>query len=131
MSEFNKKNSSQVDDDSSDDEAPPPLTEEAAQPEEPAEDATCQNSEVTNKYQEAAKICQAALLHVESLCAPGATVLNICKAGDALLMEKTAAIFRGKNKAGKLMEKGISFPTCVSVNSIVCHCSPLETETQV
>ena len=45
--------------------------------------------------------------------------------------QKASATFRGKNKAGKLMEKGVAFPVCVSVNECVCHCSPLESDETV
>jgi hypothetical protein len=27
--------------------------------------------------------------------------------------------------------RGVAFPVCVSVNECVCHCSPLETDTNV
>ncbi|CAN0120255.1 unnamed protein product [Phaeothamnion confervicola] len=36
-------------------------------------------------------------------------------------------MFRGKVK-GKPIDKGVSFPTCVSVNECICHNNPLESE---
>jgi methionine aminopeptidase len=32
---------------------------------------------------------------------------------------------------GRTIEKGVAFPTCVSVNECVCHNSPLNSEAQV
>lgn len=95
------------------------------------EDSTLNNCEVITKYQEAAKIAQAVLAEVAALCVPGAKIVDICKHGDTSIETKTAAIFKGKNKAGKAILKGIAFPVCLSVNECVCHCSPLESEESV
>ena len=43
---------------------------------------------------------------------------------------KLAGIFKAK-KGGKTVDKGLSFPTCLSVNECVCHYSPLHSDTQV
>lgn len=48
-----------------------------------------------------------------------------------LTLQKASQTYRGKNKAGKLIEKGIAFPVCVSVNECVCHCSPLASDDTV
>jgi hypothetical protein len=47
------------------------------------------------------------------------------------ILQKTSLIFKNKNKAGKVVLKGIAFPVCLSVNEIVCHCSPLDSEDAV
>jgi methionine aminopeptidase len=47
------------------------------------------------------------------------------------LSQKTSAIFKNKNKAGKVILKGVAFPVCISVNEIICHCSPLESDDSV
>jgi methionine aminopeptidase len=44
--------------------------------------------------------------------------------GDKLIYEKLAQCYAKKKK----MEKGIAFPTCVSVNEICGHYSPLVTD---
>lgn len=61
----------------------------------------------------------------------GARVVDICRAGDDSITAKAALIFRGKAKDGKVIEKGVAFPVCVSVNECVCHCSPLESDDTV
>lgn len=85
------------------------------------------NSDVCTKYREAGKIANMALEGVITQCTAGAIVLNICKFGDAVVTKSCAGIYRAK-KNGQTVEKGIGFPTCISVNECVCHNSPLESE---
>ncbi|KAJ3408335.1 Ubiquitin carboxyl-terminal hydrolase 14 [Chytridiales sp. JEL 0842] len=53
--------------------------------------------------------------------APGVKVSHLCKLGDDYIMQQTSTVF---NKQ-KSIEKGIAFPTCVSVNEIVNNYSPI------
>mmetsp|Transcript_952 Transcript_952/g.1185 ORF Transcript_952/g.1185 Transcript_952/m.1185 type:complete len:404 (-) Transcript_952:578-1789(-) len=87
------------------------------------------NSDVTTKYKEASKIVNLALQGVIQQCTPGARIIDICKFGDSVIEQSCSQIFRSKSK-GKAIEKGIAFPTCISVNECVCHNSPLESEEQ-
>jgi len=65
-----------------------------------------------------------AMAEVVPLCKkPGTKVVTICQAGDALINKAVSGVY---NK-GKL-EKGVAFPTCISVNHVVGHYSPLEDE---
>lgn len=91
----------------------------------PQEDTSLSNPDVVTKYQEAAKICQAALLEVIGQCVPGAKIVEICRFGDELIEQKCSNVYKNKNKAGKHVLKGVAFPVCISVNECVCHCSPL------
>ena len=50
---------------------------------------------------------------------------------DGLIEQKTAAMYKNKSKTGKVILKGVAFPVCISVNECVCHCSPLESDTEV
>lgn len=45
----------------------------------------------------------------------------MCEAGDKLITEKLAKVYKGKK-----VEKGIAFPTCVSINNCCGHFSPLK-----
>lgn len=58
--------------------------------------------------------------------APGKTALELCKFGDQLVTLQAAKKFKSKKTL-----KGIAFPTCISVNEVVCHFSPLESEDPV
>jgi len=90
---------------------------------EDEEEDDLSNSDVCTKYREAAKIANLALQGVITQVTPGASIVNICKFGDDVVTRSTASIYRNKK-----IEKGIAFPTCVSVNECVCHNSPLESE---
>jgi methionine aminopeptidase len=57
----------------------------------------------------------------------GASTVALCKLGDELILKETAAVYN-KKVEGKTVDKGVGFPTCVSLNSIVCHNSPLASD---
>lgn len=59
-----------------------------------------------------AKVVQAAV--------PGAKIIDLCVLGDKSIEEGTAAVYN-KSK----FERGVAFPTCVSVNNCAGHFSPL------
>jgi curved DNA binding protein len=81
----------------------------------------CSNDQVVTKLRTCGDIVNAALQLAASMCVEGAKIATVCDAADALITEKCGAIY---NKP-KGIDKGIAFPTCVSVNQIVCHYSPL------
>ncbi|CAM9231003.1 unnamed protein product [Choristocarpus tenellus] len=85
------------------------------------------NSDVTTKYQEAAKICNLALQGLTQQCVPGAKINDLCKFGDTVILQRCSQIFRNKVK-GVAIDKGVAFPTCVSVNECVVNNCPLESE---
>lgn len=85
------------------------------------------NSDVCTKYREAGKIANLALHGLILQVKPGAKVLDLCKFGDTVIMQKCSTIYQKKVK-GKAIEKGVAFPTCVSLNECVCHNSPLESD---
>jgi len=80
--------------------------------------------EIVDKYKAAANIANQAVAYVASLCQPGASIYEICKAGDEFITNEAAKIF----VKAKKMQKGISFPTCISVNNVVGHFSPLSSD---
>jgi hypothetical protein len=87
------------------------------------------NSDVTTKYLEAAKISNLVLQEVIALCVPDASIIDICKHGDGRIIELVSNIYKNKkDKEGNPIEKGCAFPVCISVNEILCHCSPLVSE---
>lgn len=106
---------------------PEPATADEEDDEEAA--TSLSNSDVCTKYREAAKIANLALTGLVQQCEPGALVNELCKFGDQVITQKCETIFRGKVK-GKPIDKGVAFPTCVSVNECVCHNSPLESDAQ-
>lgn len=85
--------------------------------------------DVTTKYRTAGDIINKVLAKVVDLCVADADVAEICAEGDKMLEEETGKLYNKKVK-GRAIEKGIAFPTCVSVNEIVGHYSPFKGESR-
>lgn len=81
---------------------------------------------ILDKYKAAAQIANDALLKVISLCVPGADIYTVCQEGDKFMEEGLRKVFN--NKKSKKLERGIAFPTCISVNHIMGHYSPMQDE---
>ncbi|XP_047983645.1 ERBB-3 BINDING PROTEIN 1 [Salvia hispanica] len=84
--------------------------------------------EVVTKYKSAAEIVNKALQLVLSECKPKAKIVDLCEKGDTFIREQTANMYKNVKKK---IEKGIGFPTCISVNNTVCHFSPLASNESV
>jgi curved DNA binding protein len=80
------------------------------------------DQKLVTKYRRAGEIADAALKLVMSQCVPDAKIVDLCNAGDAYITEETGKCY---NKPAGI-EKGIGFPTCVSVNHVVGHYCPLD-----
>lgn len=74
-----------------------------------------------NKYQLAGGVANDAIAFVSGQIKAGKSVAELCEAGDKLINEKLATVYKGKK-----VEKGIAFPTCVSLNNCCGHFSPLK-----
>ncbi|KAL3622757.1 ERBB-3 BINDING PROTEIN 1 [Castilleja foliolosa] len=81
--------------------------------------------EVVTKYKSAAEIVNKALQLVLSECKPGALIVDLCEKGDAFIREQTGNVYKNVKKK---IERGVAFPTCISVNNTVCHYSPLASD---
>ncbi|EGD75598.1 proliferation-associated protein 2G4 [Salpingoeca rosetta] len=86
-----------------------------------------ENPEVLAKYEKAGEIASSVMRSLLAQCSAGAKVLDLCEKGDAMLTKELGSVYTGKVD-GKNVPKGISFPTCVSVNNCVCHNSPLKSD---
>lgn len=85
--------------------------------EEEEEDTTINNSDVVVRYKKAAAWCNETLQELIKETKPGVKVYELCRMGDDLIEKKLKTMFKGT-------EKGIGFPTCISLNNCVCHNSP-------
>ena len=54
----------------------------------------------------------------------GNKIVDVCAFGDTLIEKQCETQFK-KSK----IDKGVAFPTCLNVNNVVCHFSPLSTDT--
>lgn len=84
--------------------------------------------EVVTKYKLAAEIVNKALQLVLSDCKPKAKIVDLCEKGDAFIREQTGNMYKNVKKK---IERGVAFPTCVSVNNVVSHFSPLASDEAV
>ncbi|CAG8818183.1 32621_t:CDS:2, partial [Racocetra persica] len=85
---------------------------------------TVQNPDVVQKYQMAAELSNRVLKLVIDSAVDGARILDLCALGDKSIEDGVKNLFaKAKN-----ISKGIAFPTCVSVNHIICHFSPLSSD---
>ncbi|KAL8129408.1 hypothetical protein V2J09_018563 [Rumex salicifolius] len=84
--------------------------------------------EVVTKYKSAADIVNRALQLVLSECKPKAKIVDLCEKGDAFIGEQSGNMYKNVKKK---IERGVAFPTCISVNNIVCHFSPLASDETV
>ena len=64
----------------------------------------------------------AALEKAIALCVEGADVSTVCGQVDDFIEEELKKTY--SNKKSKKLERGIAFPTCISVNEIAGHFSP-------
>ncbi|XP_016505517.1 ERBB-3 BINDING PROTEIN 1 isoform X2 [Nicotiana tabacum] len=65
---------------------------------------------------------------VVSECKTKAKIVDLCEKGDAFIKEQTGNIYKNVKKK---IERGVAFPTCISVNNTVCHFSPLSSDETV
>ena len=102
--------------------------EEVEEEEEEEEETLEKNPAVLDKHKTAARITQDVLKHVMKLCVAGADIADICLEGDKKIEEETVKVYTSKKS--KVTEKGIAFPTCIGVNEICGHFSPLKDESR-
>ncbi|CAL5200944.1 unnamed protein product [Lathyrus oleraceus] len=84
--------------------------------------------DVVTKYKSAAEIANKALQLVISECKPKVKIVDICEKGDSFIREQTGNMYKNVKKK---IERGVAFPTCISVNNTVCHFSPLASDETV
>eukprot|EP01115_Flamella_aegyptia_P006464 TRINITY_DN27093_c0_g1_i1.p1 TRINITY_DN27093_c0_g1~~TRINITY_DN27093_c0_g1_i1.p1 ORF type:complete len:393 (+),score=205.52 TRINITY_DN27093_c0_g1_i1:74-1252(+) len=85
------------------------------------EDSEISNPSVLSKYKDAGEIANRCLAYVLGEVAVGKKVVDICVAGDKYMEEQLAKTYKSTK-----VEKGIAFPTCISINNVAGHFSPLQ-----
>jgi len=88
--------------------------------EEEEVDQRLSNSDVLNKYKSASIALNAVTKRLLEECTPGKTILSLCELGDKLIKEEVAKPYRSQ----KTLERGVAFPTSISVNHCVGHFCP-------
>lgn len=99
---------------------------------EDAPEKTIDASDVVDKYKTAADIANRAVDAVVAALAPGKSIVELCNLGDSTIRSQCASVYsKAKDGKGAKVQKGVAFPTCVSVNHCAGHFSPLSTEDAV
>jgi len=88
------------------------------------EEKTIADDVVVTKYNMAAKVANDVLKLVVGECKEGASVRTVCEIGDNAILDGTSKIY----KKDKELKKGIGFPTCISIDNVIGHYSPLASE---
>mmetsp|Transcript_54845 Transcript_54845/g.63068 ORF Transcript_54845/g.63068 Transcript_54845/m.63068 type:complete len:387 (-) Transcript_54845:216-1376(-) len=99
------------------------MVERAEDHEQEYQEETLATPGVIDKYQAAGKIANETLEKIIKKCVPGAGIVDICAFGDEEIEKEVKKVYNKKK-----LEKGIAFPTCLSVNEICGHFSPLRSE---
>ncbi|KAF3613604.1 Proliferation-associated protein 2G4 [Capsicum annuum] len=86
------------------------------------------SNEITDEIEEEEVQRREALQLVLSECKPKAKIVDLCEKGDAFIKEQTGNMYKNVKKK---IERGVAFPTCISVNNTVCHFSPLASDETV
>lgn len=76
-----------------------------------------------SKYKAAEEVVNSVLEKIVSLCDVGSNIAKLCAFGDQFIDEQLAAVF---NRSP--VEKGIAYPTTITLNENVANFSPLEDE---
>lgn len=81
------------------------------------------------KYKTAADIIHQVTKQLIERCVEGAKIIDLCIEGDKLIEQGTGAVYN-KSVKGAKVNKGLAFPTSISVNNAVAHFSPLASDPQ-
>jgi len=79
------------------------------------------------KYKTAADIVHQVIKKLIETSVEGAKVIDLCIEGDKLIEQGTKGVYN-KSVKGVKVNKGIAFPTSISVNNAVAHFSPLASD---
>ena len=79
------------------------------------------DSKKFNKYKTVADIIEKSFVTLRQLSQPGANIYQLRKITDDYIIGELA-------KTYKNLSKGLTMPTCISVNNIICHYLPDKNE---
>jgi len=80
----------------------------------------CSDDTVLQNYIHVGQIVTNVITELIKLCVVGANVYDICEYGDNQIIEKLGKTHKNKK------EKGVGFPTSISVNHVAGHYSPMK-----
>lgn len=88
-----------------------------------------ESPDVVDKFKSAAEIVTSAVDLLRKACYAGMKVSTMCSLGDKKIENSVAGVYtKAKTDSGDKLEKGVAFPTCVSVNNCAAHFCPISTD---
>jgi len=84
------------------------------------EEKDISSPDVVDKYKVAGDISTRVMHSILEYIKPGMSVVDVCTFGDKMILDLTGKSYQKLKK-----NKGIGFPTCISVNNCAGHMSPL------
>lgn len=100
----------------------------SATEQEEEEEKDCTDSDTCAKYKTVARIVNDCLAALLKELQPGKRVSELCDLGDSSVSRALQPLY-SKGKGEDRVLKGLAFPTCISVNEVVCHNSPADEAT--
>lgn len=92
-------------------------------------DKSVESPDVVDKYKSAAEIANSALASVQRFAYAGMSVHKLCQLGDRQMEKSAAQVYnKARTENGEKLDKGVAFPTCLSVGSCAAHFSPASEE---
>ncbi|CCW66822.1 unnamed protein product [Phytomonas sp. Hart1] len=93
------------------------------------ESETVYKAEVMAKYRAAGQVVDEVLDVVSRVCVAGANVKELCDLGDTEITTRLKGLFtKSKDERGKKIAKGISYPTNISIDDVLCNYLPFRSE---
>lgn len=90
------------------------------------EDNTIRNLTTRSKYKAACGVANETLKLLIAEATVGKSVVELCELGDRTINEATAKLFNKQDHIpDEKIDRGLAFPTCINVNSVASHFSPL------
>nr|CCC95019.1 conserved hypothetical protein [Trypanosoma congolense IL3000] len=87
---------------------------------------TINNPDVMTKYKFAGRAVDEVMGLVAAACVPGADCSKLCQLGDTELLQRIGEVFKKRDENKNLRPRGLSYPTNISVNQILCNYAPLD-----
>ncbi|RHW68380.1 Metallopeptidase family M24 [Trypanosoma brucei equiperdum] len=82
--------------------------------------------DVMTKYKSGGRAVDEVIGLVIAACVPGTNTKQLCDLGDEELLQRVLGMFKKKDADGNRIIRGLSYPTNISVNHVLCNHAPLE-----
>lgn len=90
---------------------------------------TVAKPDVMAKYKEVGRVVDEVIALLAAACVPGADTKTLCDLGDAEMNSRMKNLYsKAKDDNGRRIQKGICYPTNISVGEVLCNHSPFRAD---